>query len=160
MFEPEMLQLWKFLHFLGAIAAFGYGFYAPVFGAALAREPQHGNWFSRASKRVSNFVIMPFAIFMFITGAALIETSATWEWSTRWLSVAMLLYFIALGIVFFLQRPSLNKVIALSAEPPGPDGPPAELLKHSGRMKIYGVILLLLTVAVLALMVWKPGLGQ
>lgn len=160
MFDPEMLQLWLFLHILGAIAAFGYGFYAPIFGMAVASEPQHSNWFSRASRRVSNIVILPFAIFMFITGAALIETSPAWEWSTRWLSVAMLLYFIALGIVFFLQRPSLNKAIALSAEPPGPDGPPAELLKHSQRMKIYGVVLLLLTLAILALMVWKPALGQ
>ena len=160
MFDPEMLQLWKFLHYLGAIAAFGYGFYAPVFGMAVAREPQHSNWFSRAAKRVSNFVITPFAIFMFITGAALIETSVAWEWSTRWLSVAMLLYFIALFIALFLQRSSLNKVIALSGEPPGPDGPPAELLKHSQRMKIYGVVLLLLTLAILALMVWKPALGQ
>ena len=160
MFDPEMLQLWKFLHFLGAIAAFGYGFYAPVFGSAVAKEPQHSNWFSRASKRVSNIVILPFAIFMFITGAALIETSTAWEWSTRWLSAAMLLYFIALGIVFFLQRPSMNKVIALSAEPPGPDGPPAELAKHVQRMKIYGVVLLLLTLSILALMVWKPALGS
>ena len=160
MFDPEMLQLWKFLQYLGATAAFGYGFSAPVFGMAVAREPQHSNWFSRAAKRVSNFVITPFAIFMFITGAALIETSVAWEWSTRWLSVAMLLYFIALFIALFLQRSSLNKVIALSGEPPGPDGPPAELLKHSQRMKIYGVVLLLLTLAILALMVWKPALGQ
>lgn len=159
MFDPEMLQLWKFLHYIGAIAAFGYGFYAPIYGMASASEPQHSNWFSRATKRVSNIIIVPFAIFMFITGAALVETSA-WAWSARWLSVSMLLYFIALGVIFFLQRPSMNRVIALSADPPGPDGPPAELRTHAQRMKIYGAVLLLLTLAILALMVWKPALGQ
>lgn len=160
MFDPDTLQLWKFLHILGAIAAFGFGFYAPIFGMAVAKEPQHSNWFSRASRRVSNVVILPFGIFMLITGAALVESSAAWDWSTRWLSVALLLYVISLGIVFFLQRPSLNKAIELSAQPPGPDGPPAELLKHSQRMKIYGVVLLLLTIVILALMVFKPALGQ
>ena len=160
MIDSSTFQLWMFLHILGAIAAFGYGFYAPIFGMASAKEPQHGNWFARASKRVSNVIILPFAILMFITGALLVQSGTSGvEWSTRWLSIAMLLYVIALIIVFALQRPSLNKVIALSAEPPGPDGPPAELKKHVGRMKIYGIILLLLTLSILALMVWKPAFG-
>ena len=159
MIDASTFQLWMFLHILGAIAAFGYGFYAPIFGMASAKEPQHSNWFSRASKRLSNVIIMPFAISMFITGALLVETGG-WEWSSRWLSVAMALYVVALIIVFGLQRPALNKVIALSTNPPGPEGPDPELVKNVGRMKIYGVILLLLTLAILALMVWKPALGQ
>ena len=106
-----MFQLWMFLHILGAIAAFGFGFYAPIFGMATAKEPQHGNWYMRAAKRLSNIIIMPFAILMFITGTCWCETGGI-EWSARWLSVSMLLYFIALGIVFLLQRPALNRVIA------------------------------------------------
>ncbi len=34
-----MYDLWLFLHVLGAIVAFGFGFYAPVFGAAAAGNP-------------------------------------------------------------------------------------------------------------------------
>ena len=153
-----MFHLWMFLHILGAIAAFGYGFYAPIFGMASAREPQHGNWFMRASKRVSNVIILPFAILMLITGAMLVQSGSV-EWSDRWLSVAMLLYVIALGIVFLLQRPALNKVIALSAEPPGPEGPPAGLASNVRKMQIYGTVLLVLTLVILALMVWKPAIG-
>jgi uncharacterized membrane protein len=159
MFEPDMLQLWKFLHILGAIAAFGFGFYAPVFGMAMSAEPQHGNWFSRASKRLSNVIIVPFAVFMFITGAALVESSV-WEWSSRWLSVALALYVITLGISLFLQRPALGRVIALSAQPPGPEGPPPELAQNVQRLKIYGLVMLALVIVILALMVWKPALGQ
>jgi len=155
-----MLHLWLFLHILGAIAAFGFGFYAPIFGMATASEPQHGNWFMRAAKRVSNVIIVPFAIFMFITGAALVQTSPRWEWSDRWLSLALLLYFVALGIVFLVQRPALNKVIALTEGPPGPEGPPPELQASVRRMQIAGMVLLVLTVVILALMVWKPALGQ
>ena len=158
MIDSSTFQLWMFLHILGAIAAFGYGFYAPIFGSASAKEPQHSNWFSRAAKRVSNIIILPFVILMFVTGALLVETGGV-DWSARWLSVAMLLYFIALGIVVFGQRPSLNKVIALSAEPPGPEGPPAELRTHVTRMKLFGAALLILMLVILALMVWKPALG-
>ena len=158
MFDPGMFQLWMFLHILGAIAAFGYGFYAPIFGAASAREPQHGHWFTKAAKRVTNIIILPFAILMFFTGAALVQVGAT-EWSDRWLSVAMLLYFISLGIVFLVQRPAVNKIIALTEQPPGPDGPPAELRSAVRRTQLAGVALLVLMLAVLALMVWKPAIG-
>ena len=154
-----MFQLWMFLHILGAIAAFGYGFYAPIFGMASAAEPQHSHWFTRAAKRVSTIIILPFAIFIFITGAMLVQTGGT-EWSARWLSVAMLLYFIALGLVFFVQRPAVNKIIALTEQPPGPEGPPAELRTAVRRTQFVGAALLVLTLAVLALMVWKPALGQ
>jgi len=155
----HMFQLWMFLHILGAIAAFGYGFYAPIFGRAVQQEPQHGHWFAKTAKRVSSIIILPFAILMFVTGAMLVQTGGT-EWSARWLSVAMLLYFIALGLVFFVQRPAVNKMIALTEQPPGPEGPPVELRSAVRRAQLTGVALLVLTLAILALMVWKPALGQ
>jgi len=151
----DLFFLWMFLHILGAIAAFGFGFYAPIFGMASAKEPQHGNWYMRASKRLSNIIILPFAILMFITGALLVQAGST-EWSAPWLSISMVLYFIALGIVFLLQRPTLNKVIAATASPPGPDGPDPAVPGLVKRMQLYGVILLVLTLVILALMVWKP----
>ena len=152
----DLFFLWMFLHILGAIAAFGFGFYAPIFGMASAKEPQHGNWYLRAAKRLSNVIIIPFALLMFITGALLVEAGAT-EWSARWLSTAMLLYVIALGIVFIGQRPTLNKLIALTSEPPGPDGPDPQVPGLVRRMQIYGILLLLLSIVILALMVWKPN---
>ena len=154
-----MFQLWMFLHILGAIAAFGYGFYAPIFGMASAKEPHHSHWFTKAANRVSNYIIWPFAILMFITGAMLVQTGGT-EWSARWLSVAMLLYFVALGLVFLVQRPAINKIIALTEQPPGPEGPPAELKASVRRTQLTGAALLVLTLTILALMVWKPALGQ
>ncbi len=154
-----MYELWLFLHILGAIAAFGFGFYAPVFGMATAREPQHGNWYMRASKRVSNAVLIPVAISMFITGTLLVmERGGMRRFEELWLSVSLLLYVTALLIVFLLQRPALNKVIALTEQPPGPGGPPAGLAENVRKMQRYGMILLVLTIAIVALMVWKPVL--
>jgi uncharacterized membrane protein len=154
-----MYELWLFLHILGAIAAFGFGFYAPVFGMATAREPQHGNWYMRASKRVSNAVIIPVAISMFVTGKLLvIERGGMRRFEELWLALSLVLYVFALLIVFLLQRPALNRVIALTDQPPGPAGPPAGLAQDIRRMQLYGTILLVLTIVIVALMVWKPVL--
>lgn len=152
-----MYELWLFLHVLGAIVAFGFGFYAPVFGMMSAREPQHGNWYMRASKRVSNLVIIPVAISMFITGTLLVTaTGGMSRFQELWLALSLVLYVISLVIVFFMQRPALDQVIALTSQPPGPEGPPPAVAENVRRMQLYGVILLVLTIAIVALMVWKP----
>ena len=154
-----MFQLAMFLHILGAIVAFGFGFYAPIFGAASAKEPQHANWYLRTAKRLSNVIIIPFALSMAVTGYLLVaETGGSDRFKEPWLTVAIVLYVIALAIVFLLQRPTLNKVIAMTDQPPGPEGPPPELAANVNKMKLYGVILLVVTIAIVALMVWKPGL--
>ena len=59
-----------------------------------------------------------------------------------------------------VQRPAVNRIIALAEQPPAPEGPLAELAAAANRLRIAGVVLLLLVLAVLALMVWKPALGQ
>ena len=154
-----MLPLWLFLHVLGAIVAFGFGFYAPVYGAMVAREPQHGNWFLRASKRVSDYVITPVALSMAVTGVLLVSaTGGMQRFQELWLAVSVLLYVIALGIVFLVQRPTLKRVIELTSAPPGPAGPPAEVPALLARLRNLGMVLLLLIIAIVALMVWRPQL--
>lgn len=152
----DLFFLWMFLHILGAIAAFGFGFYAPIYGMASAKEPQHGNWFLRASKRLSNVVIIPFALSMAVTGSLLVEAGSV-DWGDMWLSIALLIYVVALGIVFVGQRPTLSKVIDLTSQPPGPDGPDPAVPALIRRLQLYGIVLLLLVIAIVALMVWKPS---
>lgn len=152
-----MFQLWLFLHVLGAIVAFGFGFYAPFYGRASAQEPQHANWWLRASKTVSNVVIIPVAISMAVTGTLLVlTTGGTSRFQEAWLALALVLYVIALLVVFLVQRPTLSKVISLTSGPPGPDGPPPELPALIKRMQASGFALLVLVVAIAALMIWKP----
>ncbi len=154
-----MFNLWLFLHILGAIAAFGFGFYAPIYGAAASREPQHGNWYLRATKRVSNGVLVPVAISMAVTGTLLVLSSGGMRrFEELWLALALVLYVIALLIVFLRQRPILDRVIALTEQPPGPEGPSAELAPSVRKLQLYSMILLVLIIAIVALMVWKPVL--
>ena len=160
-----MYELWLFLHALGAIAAFGFGFYSPIFGSAAAREPEHGNWDLRASRRVSNGVLVPVAISMAITGTLLVvETGGMRRFEEPWLTISLVLYVVALGIIFLAQRPALAKVIELTsgppvaAGPPAPAGPPAEVPALLRRLRLLGYVLLVLVIAIVALMVWKPVL--
>lgn len=154
-----MFELWLFLHVLGAIVAFGFGFYAPFYGQALAQEPQHGNWYLRASKRVSNVVLVPVAISMAITGTLMVfERGGAARFQELWLTLALVLYVAALLIVFLVQRPVIDKLIALTSGPPGPDGPSPELPALGKRLQLAGMALLLLIVVIVALMVTKPTL--
>lgn len=152
----ELYPLWLFLHILGAVAAFGFGFYAPIFGKAVASEPQHGNWYLRATKRLSNVVILPFALSLLITGGLLVEAGSA-TWTTPWLMIALALYATAIFIVFALQRPTLGRLIELTSAPPGPDGPPPEAHQSVKRLQLYGMVLLVLFLSILALMVYKPA---
>jgi uncharacterized membrane protein len=154
-----MYELWLFLHVLGAIVAFGFGFYAPIFGMAAAREPQHGNWYMRTAKRVSSVILIPVSLSMAITGTLLVASSGSMRrFEELWLAVGLTLYVIALLIVFLAQRPALDKVIELTSGPPAPGGPPAEVPALVRRLQVYGIVLLVLIVAIVALMIWKPVL--
>lgn len=154
-----MLQFWLFLHILGAIAAFGFGFYAPIYGMMSAKEPQHGNWFLRATKRVSDVILVPVALSMVITGTLMVlETGGLRRFEELWLSLALIIYIGALLVVFLLQRPTLNKLIELTAAPPGPDGPSPEVPRLGARLRLYGMVLLVAVIAILLLMVYKPTL--
>jgi uncharacterized membrane protein len=150
-------ELWLILHILGAIGAFGFGFTAPIFGAAVAGEPQHGNWFLRATKRVSDVLIIPLAISMAVTGTLLVlSTGGFSRFQEPWLAISLVVYVIALGLVFLVQRPTLARLIALTSGPPAPDGPPPEVPALLSRLRLVGILLLVAIITIVTLMVAKP----
>jgi uncharacterized membrane protein len=96
---------------------------------------------------------------MFITGTLLVvESGGMQRFQELWLALSLVLYVVSLLIVFLLQRPTLKRVIALTSTPPGPHAPPAELREDVRTMQLYGVILLVLMISIVALMIWKPQL--
>lgn len=152
-----MFQLMLFLHILGAIIAFGFGFVAPIFGRQLALEPQHGGWYIRTVRRISDYVLIPAAVSMAITGAALVGSGGH-RFEEAWLAVAIVIYVIALIAVFAVQRPTLKRLVELTATPPGPGGPDPEIPRLTARMRMTGYGLTLAVVVIVALMVAKPTL--
>ena len=81
---------------LGAILAFGPTFAFSFMGAMAAKEPQHANFSARQSALVSNRLVYPFAILQGITGSAdHLGRQTIRVMSTPWLSIAIVLYLIA-----------------------------------------------------------------
>jgi uncharacterized membrane protein len=149
-----------FLHVLGAIVAFGPSFAFPIIGAMGGGEPQHGNFATRVSHAISSRLVYPIGITLPITGAGMIlvrgiDPSARPNW---WLGIAIVLYIIAYGFSFFVQRGLVDRVIEITSTPPPPgaSGPPPELPPLVKRIQRGGMILTVLLIAIIFLMVVKP----
>ncbi len=149
-----------FLHVLGAIVAFGPSFAFPIIGAMGGGEPQHGNFATRVSHAISSRLVYPIGITLPITGAGMIlvrgiDLSSRQNW---WLGIAIVLYAIAYGFSFFVQRGLVDRVIAITSTPPpaGATGPPPELRPLVKRIQRGGMILTVLLIAIIFLMVVKP----
>lgn len=172
----ELYPILVFLHVLGAIVALGPALAFPVIGAMGGREPGHANFATRVTHALDDRVVLPLILVTGLTGAGMIlaRNLPLFTDAYRWLLLSIGLYLVALVVSLFVQRPTVLRVIALSggfprstATAPGPDavpgrpagGPPPELLAAIGRSKRNGIVLTLLSVAIVFLMVVKPTLG-
>lgn len=150
---------WLFLHITAAIVAFGPTFAFPFLGAMSAKEPQHGNFVARAIELVGRRLIVPFSLMMLITGVILIFVGGWNLLENEWLLIALILYVIAFVFSVAVQGRNGRRLIELTREPPpaGASGPPPELANVLRRIRLGGIFLNLLVVAIVALMVLKPG---
>ena len=149
-----------FLHVLGAIAAFGPSFTFPIIGSMGGKEPQHGNFATRVSETISGRLVYPIGITLPITGALIILVRGIDLSSPAyyWLGIAIVLYIIAYGYSFFVQRKTVERVIEITSGPPpaGATGPPPELPGLVKRIQRGGMVLTVLLLAIIFLMVVKP----
>lgn len=158
------------LHILAAIAGFGPTLLAPAFAAqARSRRGKEGLAIFDATYTVlstyATWIIYSVPVF----GILLILVSDdVWKFSQAWISLALLLYIVAIGVVHAIHQPNLRKMGQLLAElaegpPPGAaagGSPPqvAELESRGQRAALVGGLLNLNLVLILVLMIWKPGL--
>ena len=149
-----------FLHVLGAIVAFGPTFTFSIVGAMGGAEPQHGNFATRVSAAITSKRVLPVGITLPITGLAMIAVVGInpLERERWWLALAIVLYLIAYGYGFFVQRHLVERVIELTSSPPPPgtSGPPPELMALVKRIGRGGMAMGLLIIAIVFLMVVKP----
>lgn len=157
----SIVQLFLFLHVLGAIIAFGPVFALPVIGAMGGKEPMHANFATRVGHALAKQRITPLAIVQGITGLGLILTANVDLGQARWLQAGILLWVIALGFGMAYQTPAVLRVIEMtSGGPPpagaAPTGPPPELLAAIKKVQRGGMILAVLVTVIVFLMVVKP----
>jgi hypothetical protein len=157
--QLTVFRLFLFLHVIGAIVAFGPGFAAAVAGAMVAKEPQHANFFARTQVAIGMKLVTPAAISMLITGILMIWVLGyeAIVGGKLWLTVAVILYLIAIGYSLAVQAPAGRRLVALTETPPAPGSPPPpELPATAKRVRTGGIFLSTLVVIIVFLMVVKP----
>lgn len=155
------------LHIFTAIAGFGVTILAPAFGAqAKARRGREGVAIAEATYKVTSTYAEWLIYSVPVFGILLVLTSDdAWQFSQTWISMSFLFYIVAIGLVHGLHMPNIKKMNGLMAEmadgpPPGSSGPPpqvAELEARGRKAALVGGVLNLLLVAILVMMIWKPG---
>jgi hypothetical protein len=163
-----MLQLFLFLHVMGAIVVFGPTFVFPIIANQVRKSPQNGPFAAVLGEFIERRLVLPGAVVQGITGVALILiigadlTSSSY----RWLVGGIILYLIAIGFAAFVQAPAAEHMVKLTSggPPPGPPpagapaGPPPEIAAAAQKLQRGGQLLAVLIVLIVLLMVTKPGL--
>jgi uncharacterized membrane protein len=160
-----MLQLFLFLHVMGAIVVFGPTFVFPIIAMQARKSPQNGHFAAVLSEFIERRLVLPGAVVQGITGVALILilganlTSPAY----RWLVGGIILYLIAIVFVVLVQAKNAEKLVELTRNmPPGPPpagapaGPPPEIVATGKKLQQGGTLLAVLIVAIVILMVTKP----
>ena len=161
-----MLQLFLFLHVMGAIAVFGPTFTFPIIARQAQRAPQHGNFAAVISEFIERRIVIPGAIVQGLTGIGLIliigfDLTAS---TSRWLIGGIVLYAVAISFAIFVQAPAAEKMVhltaAMSGPPPAgaaPSGPPPEIAATGKKLQQGGMFLTVLIVLIVILMTTKPS---
>lgn len=159
--------IYKFLvllHIFTAIVGFGAVYLNALYGVqARARRGPEGLAIAEANFKVSK-VAQYFIYSVFITGILLVLASDdAWSFGDKFISWAMLLYLVGVGVSHGVVMPSAKKMQELTREMiaagPPVGGPPPQAVQMAAlgkRLAIGGTFLDLLLVVILALMVWKP----
>jgi uncharacterized membrane protein len=156
-----MLQLFLFLHVMGAIVVFGPVFIFPIIRNQARKSPQNGPFAAALGDFISHRLILPGAVVQGVTGVSLIVILGAdlTNSAYRWLVGGIILYAIAISYSAFVQGPASATMVRLTSggPPPGPPaGPPPEVAATAAQLQRGGMLLSVLIVAIVILMVTKP----
>ena len=160
-----MLQLFLFLHVMGAIVVFGPTFVFPIIASHVQKAPQHGHFAAVLAEFIEMRLVLPGAVVQGITGVALIIIAGRdlTQPTNRWLVTAIVLYLIAIGFASMVQAKNAARMVELTSHmPPGPPppgapaGPPPEIAATGKKLAQGGQLLAVLVVVIVLLMVTKP----
>ena len=145
----------KALHIFFAIVAVGLNISYAVWQARAAREPEHTGYALRGIKFLDDRIANPAYGGLLVVGIVLVLLGP-WEFTQFWVLAAIGLYLVMGAVAFLLYSPTLTKLIA-SYESGGAST--AEFAALSGRSRVVGMVLAVIVVAIILLMVLKPGVA-
>jgi uncharacterized membrane protein len=145
-------QLLLVIHLLAVIVGIGAVVLNGIYGnEAKKAGPNGGNAVVRANHAVST--IAEYIIYLIpIPGILMVIKSPVWDFDQAWVMLSIALYVIALGVAHAVLIPSSKRMIELTQGPPTP-----EVEAVGKRLAIAGTTNNLIVVALVVLMVWKPG---
>jgi uncharacterized membrane protein len=155
--DSDLYQFVLVLHLLAVIIGFGGMFIAGFYGMEGGkRSGREGLAITETTMKVTSLVPTMAVYTVPILGILLVLLSDDlWQFSDTWISLSFLLYIAILVIAVGFHVPNLRKMIALRQ---GQEGVQAtEVEQRAKKAAMLGGILNLLWVAVLFLMVFKPG---
>lgn len=137
------------LHILAIVVAFAPGFVQPVMAARLRRKGKSGELGGAMSSQFaesSKLVHGPALVLAGLFGIGLVGMSdKLWKFSQTWVSIALVLWFIMIGVFFGLLIPAERKA--------GRNESGAE-----ERISMFMGMLHILLLLMLIDMIWKPGI--
>lgn len=143
----------KTLHILFAIVAVGFNISYGIWQARASREPQHMGYALRGIKFMDDRVANPAYIGLAVLGVIMVLIGP-WEFEQIWIAVSIGLYVLLAVVGFALYSPTLKRQIA-AYEASGAQSD--EFAALTTRSRVLGAVLGVLVVAIITLMVVKPG---
>ena len=155
--DEDLYNLVLVLHILAVIIGFGGMFIAGFYGNAASRIPgREGLVVAETTLKVTSLAPTMAVYTVPILGILLILMSDdTWKFSQAWISLSFLLYIVMLVLAITVQVPNIRRMIALRSGSEGVKGTEMEARARTAAM--VGGVVNLLWVAILFLMVFKPG---
>jgi hypothetical protein len=153
--------LW--LHIMSALVAFGPTFAYPIMGAMIAKQPQHAVFVARLQESVAMRLTYPVGLVVLpLAGIGMIWKlgGLSWLFDTTWLLGGIALFLVAAVYSVAVQHPTGVKLLhALEKMPPGPPpegstGPPPEIAAMVKKLKMGGMFLTLMVIAIMVIMVF------
>ena len=168
-YRDDFYEFVLVLHILCAIVGFGAVFLNGIYGQQMKTRLQSGRvaeaiGIYEANSKVSQ-IGEYFIYAVFVLGFALLGLSdSVIEFSQTWLWLSVVIYVLAIGLSHGVLMPAVKRMGVLmhemAAGPPPVGGPPpqaAEMAAIGKKLGVVGPILDLSMIAVLFLMVYKPG---
>jgi uncharacterized membrane protein len=148
-----LYDLIKYVHVLAAITAVGLNLSYGVWLTLGERSPENRVFVLRTVKRLDDWLANPAYVLLLLSGLGMVWVGSL-ALTTTWIAVALVLYvaLVIIGLGVFSR--SLSRQISVLASG-AVDG--ATYAAINRRTTVSGVILVLIALAIVFLMVVKPG---
>src|SRR3954451_11839837 len=149
-------------HILSVLVAFGPVFAFPLIAAQSQKDPVHGRFGAEIIDLIERKITLRIAWVVAVFGIGLIFTAHVDFFSSPWILIAVVLYIAAYAFAGFVQAKNSARMVELlkgmpAGPPPRGPPPPAEIVALGKKLQYGGMYLTLSIVAIVVLMVWKPG---